>query len=142
MTKALLISFMIILTVGCVPLRSYVSTGNPVTEQQVEKAPQPQEEKLTNLIRVAVVVCHPSVELIVPAQFDLIGISSSNSQVVYKDGEKCLQFDATVHDLESSAAFIKPQGEGEISVDGNHYKGAIELVQDQKGCLTVINKLF
>jgi len=141
MTKALLISFMIILTVGCVPLRSYVSTGNPATEPEVEKVSRPQEEKVTNLIRVAVVVCHPSIELMVPDQFDLIGISSSNSQIIYKDGKKFFQFDVTIHDLENSAAFIKPQGEGEISVDGNHYKGAIELVQDHKGCLTVINEL-
>ncbi len=142
MTQALLILFTIIMNAGCVPLRSYVSTASPATQHEIERVSPSHEEQATRLIRVAVVVCHPSIRLIVPEQFNLIGISSGNSQEIYNNGKKSLQFDITVHDLENSAAFIKPQGDGEISVDGNHYKGAIELVQDQKGCLTVINELF
>ena len=142
MTRVPIILLMVILTAGCAPLRSYVSTEKPVTEPEVETVSRTQEEKLTNLIRVAVVVRHPLVQLIIPDQFNLTGLSPGNSNLVYKDGKKFMQFEVTVHDLENSRAFIKPQGEGEVSVDGNRYKGAIELVKEKNGCITVINELF
>jgi stage II sporulation protein D len=142
MTPIPLILLMIILTVGCVPMRTYVSTAKPVAESEVETVSRTQEEKLINLIRVAVVVRHPSVQLIIPEQFNLSGLSPGNSNVVYKDGKKFIQFEVTIHDLENSRAYIKPRGEGEVSVDGNRYKGAIEIVEEKNGCLTVINELF
>jgi stage II sporulation protein D len=142
MTPIPFVLLMAVLSAGCVPLRSYVSTAKPVTEPQVVEISRTHEEQLTNLIRVAVVVCHPSVQLVIPDQFSLTGLSYGNSKTVYEDGKKFLQLEVTVHDLENSIAFIKPQGEGEVSVDGNRYKGAIELIEDKSGCLTVINELF
>lgn len=142
MKKLSFVLFMVVFSMGCVPLRSYVSTAKPITEPEVKKTSQTHEENLTDLIRVAVVIRHPSVQLMIPSQFNLIGISAGNAQVVYKQGKKFLLIDATVHDLENSRAFIKPKGEGEASVDGSRYKGTLELVQEKNGCLTVINELF
>jgi peptidoglycan hydrolase-like amidase len=116
--------------------------ANPVTEPVVEKVSQPNEERAANLIRVAVVVRHPSVQLIIPSQFNLIGISQSNSKVIYRDGKEFISFEATVHDLEGASAFIRPgEGEGEVEIDGNRYKGAIQLIQENGGYITVINEL-
>lgn len=133
---------MVIISTGCVPLRSYVSTENSVTEPQVETVPGTHEEKLANFIRVAVVVCQPSVRLIIPDQCHVTGLSTGHSTVVDKNGKKFMQFEVTIHDLENSRAFIEPQGGGEVSVDGNRYKGNLELVEEKNGCLTVINELF
>jgi stage II sporulation protein D len=142
MTRTPFILFMAILTVGCVPFRSHVSMANPVTEPVMEKVSQPNEERAANLIRVAVVVRHPSVQLIIPSQFNLIGISQSNSKVIYRDGKEFISFEATVHDLEGASAFIRPgEGEGEVEIDGNRYKGAIQLIQENGGYITVINEL-
>ncbi len=47
----------------------------------------------------------------------------------------------TVHDLENSRAYIEPREKGEVDVEGDHFKGAIELLGQKNGRLTVINEL-
>src|ERR1700722_15684091 len=92
MTKFPLVLLIVILAAGCVPLRSYVSEEKPITEPEVEKVSQTQEDQPARLIRVAVVVHHPLVELVIPSQFDLSGISPDTSKVIYKNGEKFMVF--------------------------------------------------
>jgi stage II sporulation protein D len=141
MTKYIFLIFFLLGSVSCVPVRSYVSSKTFVTRTSGDAPPSFHVEELSRTIRVAIVVRHLSVKIVVPAQFELDGIGALNSRAVQKGMEKLLSFNLTVQDLQKPEAMMRPVGEGEVEVDGSHYKGTIRLITDNNGTLTVVNEL-
>ncbi|HTA75777.1 MAG TPA: SpoIID/LytB domain-containing protein, partial [bacterium] len=141
MIKTIFLILVLIGSVSCVPVRSYVSTRTFITKTSGSTPPPFRAETLSRTIRVAIAVRQLSVKILVPAQFELDGVSALNSTTVQKGSEKLLSFNVTIHDLQKPEAMMKPAGEGEVEVDGNHYKGTIRLITENNGCLTVVNEL-
>jgi stage II sporulation protein D len=106
----------------------------PTAEGTVEPTPPPMT------IRVAIAVKRTSVRLQAPEAFELSGFPWSTPTVRKSDGSY-RQVELTAERLYSGKAYIKPSGDGSIQVDGRGYKGSIEVVDEGKGLLTVINEL-
>lgn len=131
------------LLTGCVPLRSYTDyeTTTTTVESSLSNPSVPAEKQPpAHLIRIAIAVRQPSVQLLVPSGASVTGVSSLNARTVEQGGHKYYSFDLTVDDLQGPAVF-RSNANGDLQVNGNRYRGAIEIIDDHDGYVTVINQL-
>jgi stage II sporulation protein D len=142
--KLYLLLCVTVLCVGCIPLRSYTpeetTTTNSFEPSQYGQTKVAQPNHPPHLIRVAVAVRQVSVKLLVPSGGTVTGVSSLNARTVTRNGQKFLSFDLTVHDLQGAAIF-RSNEKGDMEVNGNRYKGTVELLDANDGYLTVVNQL-
>ncbi|HUO58954.1 MAG TPA: SpoIID/LytB domain-containing protein [bacterium] len=92
-------------------------------------------------IRVAILVRKPLVHITAPESFALSGFPLDGTPVVESGHHLYHEATLTPDQLYAHKAFVEPLGDGDIRVDGKSYWGSIEIVEDQKGTLTVINEL-
>jgi stage II sporulation protein D len=105
------------------------SQGNLI--QPKERGPQ---------IRVAIAVRQDSVQLVTADTFTLTGFPSSTPSV--RIGQKEFQkLTLTSDQLHGPEAYVQPQGNGPIEVNGKAFKGSLRILTDRSGRLTVINLL-
>jgi len=135
----LLLSFVFSLA-GCVRIAEVsqnVSPYQPPAAALSEPVPGPS----LRLIRVAIAVRRPSVHLVSPETFVLSGFPMDGTPVIQKGRKSYHEATLTSDQLYAHKAYIEPLGEGDIQVDGKSYRGSMEIVEDLKGTLTVINEL-
>jgi stage II sporulation protein D len=92
------------------------------------------------LIRVAISVRQPSVRLSAPEAFVMSGFPTDTVSLSANE-HRYRELVLTSDKLFAHKAYIKPLGEGQITVNGRKYLGAMEIVEDKKGTLTVINEV-
>lgn len=125
---------------GCVRLSSYSpSLTYSGTEEQATPVTQPNPDR--HRIRVAIVVRQAKVHLLAPENFILSGFPLDGTPVVKKGLKSFHEATLTPDQLYAHKAYIETFGEGEIQVNGKSYRGSMEIVEDKRGTLTVINEL-
>jgi stage II sporulation protein D len=140
MKKILLLAGVWAFLGGCVRMTAYsptLSESAMPNEKPAIAQPGPQ----THRIRVAIVVRQASVHLMAPETFVFSGFPIEGTPIIAKGQERYHEATLTSDKLYAHKAYIEPLGEGDIQVDGRSYKGSIEILEDQKGTLTVINEL-
>jgi len=91
-------------------------------------------------IRVAILVRQNSVHLSAPDDFVLSGFPWE-TPVVQKGEKRLREVTLTSDQLYAHQAYIQPMGDGQVGVNGKTYRGSMEIVEEPKGTLTVINQL-
>ena len=128
---------------GCASIRMV-----PVNSSIPEAAPssaQTREESAVPKVRVAILIRQPLVRLEAPESFALSGFppeSTPDSGAAGNQNSRHLREAVLRPDmLYRHEAYIEPLGEGRIQVNGKSYRGSMEILEDAKGTLTVINEL-
>ncbi len=124
---------------GCVRISEYTAEDTAVRTQEPAAAAAPTSH--IRSIRVAIAVRRPSVHLVAPETFVLSGFPMDGTPVILKGMKSYREATLTSDQLYAHRAYIEPLGDGDIQVDGKSYRGSMEIVEDQKGTLTVINQL-
>jgi stage II sporulation protein D len=132
MKRRFFLSLIAMFVVGCMPLRSYVPTRSMPVEKREGREPV-QSGKLERPIRVAIAVRLGSVRMRIPRSFRVTGLPAA------EEGGRELR--VTVNSLPGDKAFIRPEGAGEVWVEGKKYRGILEVDRDRNGTLTIINEL-
>lgn len=125
---------------GCVTIERYPST---VTTSAVIAKPLPSSAPgfSSRLIRVAIVMRQASVHLAAPESFLVSGFPLNGTPAAEGEKRRYRETTLTSTQLYAGGAMIEPQGDGEIKVNGRGYRGTMEIVEDKKGTLTVINEV-
>jgi stage II sporulation protein D len=126
------------LACGCVPIEQNIAGRQP----KVTTSPSTAFEKSSApfLIRVAISIRQPSVRLAAPETFAMTGLPTNTASLSPKD-QRFHEVVLTSDKLLEHKAHIKPMGDGQITVNGQKYRGSMEIVEDVKGTLTVINEV-
>lgn len=123
---------------GCVPIdrslpnrETYISTGYSAASREISHS---------FLIRVAICIRQPSVRLAAPETFVMTGIPMGGTTIGGQE-KRYREAVLTSEKLFTHKAYIEPLGDGQITVNGKKYRGSMEIIEDGKGALTVINEL-
>lgn len=115
------------------PLRSYVPARSIPVEKHAGRE-SVQNQKLERPIRVAIAVRLESVRMRIPRSFQVNGLPAAEMG----GGQ---ELHVTVNSLPGDKAFVRPEGPGEVWVDGKKYRGIIEIDRDRNGTITLVNEL-
>lgn len=141
--RAIYFSFALLFVLeGCETPRAFNPSSEAVSNANIQN-PLPDSTEAqdgSQQIRVAIEVRQNSVHLVAPEEFILSGFPWG-TPVVSKGENRYREITLTPDQLYAHMAFIEPTGDGEIKVNGKSFKGSIEIVEETKGTLTVINQL-
>jgi stage II sporulation protein D len=113
------------------------SNRNQVVEPSAVASTQNKNE---GEIRVVIATHQNSIHLIAPETFTLSGVPFEKD--INPQNEKHFQESLLTYDqLLAKRVYIEPYGEGQIEVNGKSFKGAMEIIGELGGTLTVINEL-
>jgi stage II sporulation protein D len=91
-------------------------------------------------IRVAIVMHQVSIHIVAPEYFMLSGFDFDGTPVVGQPSEKRFQeITLTPSQLYEKKAILTPVGDGQVEINGNPYRGSMEISEEPDGTLTVIN---
>jgi len=117
----LLFPLVLLVLVGCAPIRTYETRPTPASPVTSPETPSPEAGGIK--VRVAIAARQYSVHLLAPENFVLSGFPMDGTPVV-REGEKSFREATLTSDkLYSHKAYIEPLGEGEIQVNGKGYRG-------------------
>jgi stage II sporulation protein D len=128
-----------------IPLLALVSGGcatTPLILNRMGEELPPATAEIENgeKIRVAIAIHQYSVHLTAPESFTMSGIPWETPAV--PTGKKNYhEATLTSDQLYAQKASIEPVGDGQIQVNGKSFKGAMEIIGEKDGTITVINKL-
>jgi stage II sporulation protein D len=124
---------------GCAEITPSLSTdyfideGTPNSDVKTEVENHPR-------IRVAIVIHQVSIHVVAPEYFMLSGFDFDGTPAVGQNSEKRFQeITLTPSQLYEKKAILTPMGDGQIEINGNPYRGSMEISKDSDGTLTVIN---
>jgi stage II sporulation protein D len=127
---------------GCATPMATNSSSEVVPKDSIENSlPESAEvQDASPQIRVAIEVRQSSVHLVAPEEFVLSGFPWG-TPVVQNGESRYQEITLTSEQLYAHKAYIEPMGEGEIKVNGKSFQGSMEVVEEPRGTLTVINQL-
>ncbi len=127
---------------GCATPGAIAPPSPAVSKISSETPPSDFTETQDGLpqIRVAIAVRQSSVHLAAPEEFVLSGFPWG-TPVVEKGENRYQEITLTSDQLVAHKAYIEPMGEGQIKVNGKSFRGSMEIVEEPRGTLTVINQL-
>jgi stage II sporulation protein D len=125
---------------GCVPIRNSplaTTTGSPKSAGEEIFAPL-EEKAVFHPVRVAIAIRQPTLHLRAPDDCTFTGIPLEEippGNDGYREGVLASNM------LSGQEARIESQGDDEILVNGKSYHGSVDILEEQKGTLTVVNEL-